>query len=78
VLPPIAMSTRIAFSKASRVRMRVGRRSSATISTIRFPVASARARRRESAAGIAALPGSVIPSASAIEAIVEAVPMTMQ
>ncbi len=78
VLPPIAMSTRIAFSNASRVRMRLGRRSSATISTIRFPVASASARRRESGAGIAALPGSVMPRDSAIEAIVDAVPMTMQ
>ena len=78
VLPPIAMSTRMAFSNASRVRIRLGRRSSATISTTRRPVASASARRRESGAGIAALPGSVIPSDSAIEAIVEAVPMTMQ
>ncbi len=34
--------------------------------------------RREPGAGIAAPPGSVIPSASAIEAIVEAVPITMQ
>ena len=34
--------------------------------------------RRESAAGMAALPGSAMPSASAIEAIVDAVPITMQ
>jgi hypothetical protein len=34
--------------------------------------------RRASAAGIAALPGSVMPSVSAIAAMVEAVPITMQ
>ena len=34
--------------------------------------------RPESGAGIAAAPGSVIPTASAIEAIVLAVPITMQ
>ena len=40
---------------------------------------SRRARsRRESAAGIAALPGSAMPSVSAIAAIVDAVPITMQ
>jgi hypothetical protein len=40
---------------------------------IRRPDISASARRRESAAGIAALPGRVMPSVSAIEAIVDAV-----
>ena len=49
-----------------------------TISTMRRPDISASARRRESAAGIAALPGSVMPSVSAIAAIVDAVPITMQ
>jgi len=34
--------------------------------------------RRESAAGIAALVGMPMPSASTIEAIVEAVPMVLQ
>ena len=38
----------------------------------------ASARRRESAAGIAAAPGSVVPSASAIEVIVLAVPIVLQ
>ena len=35
-------------------------------------------RRRESTAGIAALPDSAMPSASAMDAIVEAVPMVLQ
>ena len=35
--PPIAISTVIAFSKDSRVRMSEGFRSSHTISTIRVP-----------------------------------------
>ena len=47
------------------------------ISTIRRPAASARRRRRESGAGMAAMPGSVMPRASVIAAIVLAVPMTM-
>ena len=50
----------------------------ATISTIRRPAASARRSRRESGAGMAAMPGRVIPRASVIAAIVLAVPMTMQ
>ena len=76
--PPMAMSARIAFSKASRVRILSGVRSSCTISTARRPLASASWYRLESTAGMAAPPGSVMPSASAIEAIVEAVPMTVQ
>jgi len=77
VEPPTAMRTRMAFSNAARVRIREGRRSSRAISTIRRPAASARRRRRESGAGMAAMPGSVIPRASVIAAIVLAVPMTM-
>ena len=60
------------------MRIFEGLRSSRTISMMRRPDISASAIRRESAAGIAALPGSVMPSASAIEAIVDAVPITMQ
>ena len=74
----MAMSVRIAFSNASRVRMRDGVRSSRTISTMRRPLFSANWYRLESTAGIAAPPESIIPSDSAIEAIVEAVPMTVQ
>ena len=75
--PPRAMSTRTAFSKASRVRMRLGRRSSPTMATIRRPAASARRSRRESGAGMAAMPGRVRPRASVRAAIVLAVPITM-
>src|ERR1041384_1234026 len=79
VEPPMAMSVRIALSKAAGVRMSLGLGAPAlAISTARRPAISAIARRRESGAGMAALPGNVMPSASAIEAIVEAVPITMQ
>ena len=64
VEPPSAIKTRMAFSKAGRPRIRDGRRSSRAISTIRRPAASASRRRRESGAGIAAIPGSVMPRAS--------------
>ena len=78
VEPPIAMSVRMAFSNASRVRIRDGVRSSRTISTIRLPLASASWYRRESTAGMAAPPGIIMPRASAIDAMVEAVPITVQ
>ena len=78
VEPPTAMSTVIAFSSAWRVRILEGRRSSRTISTMRRPLSSAKAMRRESGAGMAADPGSDMPSASATMAIVDAVPMTVQ
>ena len=79
VEPPSAMSARIALSKAAAVRISegLGPRASA-ISTARRPDISASARRRESAAGIAALPGRARPSVSAIAAMVDAVPITMQ
>ena len=78
VEPPIAMSARIALSKAWAVRIFEGLSPSRAMSMMRRPLISASAMRRESEAGMAALPGSVMPSASAIEAMVEAVPMTMQ
>ena len=78
VEPPTAISTRTAFSNAARVRIFDGRRSSWTISTMRRPAASASRSRPASGAGTAAMPGSVMPSASAIAAIVLAVPMTAQ
>ena len=74
----MAPLVRMAFSKASLVRMSEGFRSSLTICTMRRPVSCAITRRRESTAGIAALPESAMPSASAIEAMVEAVPMVLQ
>ncbi len=48
------------------------------ISTARLPVASAMRMRSEETAGAVAAPGSVKPSVSAIDAMVEAVPITMQ
>src|SRR5207244_1971005 len=45
---------------------------------MRRPAASASRSRQASGAGTAAMPGSVMPSASAIAAIVLAVPITMQ
>ena len=69
---------RIAFSNAARVMMSDGFRSSLTIWTIRRPVICAMVRRRESTAGIAALPESAIPSASAMLAMVLAVPLVLQ
>ena len=76
--PPIAPLTMIAFSKDWRVRIFDIRRSSRTISTMRRPAIRASTLRRESTAGIAALVGRPIPSASTIDAIVDAVPMVMQ
>ena len=79
VLPPIAMSARIALSNAAAVRISDGLGPPArAISTARRPDSSASASRRESGAGMAAFPGKVMPSASTIEAIVDAVPITMQ
>ena len=58
--------------------MLLGRKPSCASSTARRPLRSASTDLRTSTAGVAAPPGSVIPSASLIEAIVEAVPMSMQ
>ena len=77
VEPPIAALVRIAFSKAGFVMMSEGFRSSFTMSTIRRPVRCAITRRRLSTAGIAALPDSAMPSASAIDAMVLAVPIVL-
>ncbi len=74
----MAPTTLMAFSKAWRVRMSDGFRSSATISTMRRPDICARVERRASAAGMAALDGRVMPKASTREAIEDAVPMVLQ
>jgi hypothetical protein len=76
--PPRAAFRRTAFSKAVRVRIVLGVRSSETISTIRRPARWASRLRRESAAGQAALSGSCMPKISARQARVEAVPIVMQ
>ena len=78
VEPPIAALTRIAFSKALRVSTFERFIFSRTISTARRPASRASTLRRASTAGMAALPGMPTPSASTIEAIVEAVPIVMQ
>ena len=78
VEPPTAALAKIAFSKLSRVTTLEKRRSSSTISTIRFPVKCAKAMRRASTAGNAALVGRLMPIASTIEAMVLAVPIVMQ
>src|SRR5882672_6798339 len=78
VEPPIAEQTTMAFSKAARVMMSDGFRSSRTISTIRLPVRYAIWPRSLCTAGMAAQPGSIMPSASASEFMVVAVPMVLQ
>src|SRR5919199_1624467 len=78
VEPPSAIIVRIAFSKAPRVMTSPGRIPSRPVSTIGRPTASAMRSRRASGAGIAAEPGRAIPSASAMAAIVDAVPITVQ
>ena len=78
VEPPIASSTRSAFSTDFSVMICDGRIGFATSSTARRPLASAARSRSACTAGIAALPGSAMPIASAIEAMVEAVPITAQ
>ncbi len=74
----MAEQTTIAFSNAARVSTWEGRRSSRTISTLRLPVRYAISCRSRCGAGIAAQPGRLIPSASASEFIVEAVPIVLQ
>ena len=78
VEPPMAALTRIAFSNASRVMIDDGRTSSRTMSTMRRPARWAVSYRRESTAGQVAEYGSCMPSASAMDAIVDAVPIVMQ
>src|SRR5262245_11552771 len=75
---PIAEATAIAFSNAALVMIALGVRSSWTISTIRRPVAYAICARSRYGAGIAAHPGSDIPTASARTFIDKAVPMVLQ
>ena len=60
------------------MRTVLGRRSLATISMTVRPAWWARSSRRLSGAGMPATPGRVMPSASATQAIVEAVPIVLQ
>ena len=78
VEPPIAISSIIAFSTASCVSTRRAVSPAFTISTTRRPLWRAARRRRAMTAGIVAVPGSIRPSASAIQPIVLAVPSIAQ
>ena len=75
---PIAMATAMALPKAARVWIRLGVRSSHTMSTMRRPLSDAKRIWPASAAGIEEPPGSTMPTASAMAVMVEAVPMVMQ
>src|SRR3989442_10393305 len=74
----MAARARIAFANASLTRILERETLSFTSSTMRRPAMRARRYLRASTAGIAALPGMPTPSASIIDAIVDAVPIVMQ
>ena len=78
VEPPIASNTRSAFSIAFGVRIWAGVSRERASATAVSPVASAARRRSACTAGMAAVPGSAMPSVSARHAIVLAVPITAQ
>ena len=71
--PPRTVTSTIAFSNASRVRIARGRRSSSSSRRSAAPTLRHSSRFRALAAGVELLYGSVIPSASAAAAIVFAV-----
>ena len=75
--PPTAASTVIARSNPAGVSSEDGRVPAATIETIRRPADSARSSAAASPDSNTAAPGSVIPSASAMIAMVEAVPIVL-
>ena len=79
VEPPIASSTRSAFSTAAGVTIwrGVGPPSRAS-ATARMPLASPARNRSACTAGMVAVPGSIMPSVSARHAMVLAVPITGQ
>ena len=79
VEPPMASSTRIAFSTDFAVTISDGRGPPVLIISIaQTPVASAARMRSACTAGMAAVSGRLMPSASATQAMVLAVPMTAQ
>ena len=78
VEPPIASSTRNAFSTDFSVMIRLGRRSLPTSPAASAPVASAQRSRSAWTAGMVAESGSAMPIASAMQAMLLAVPMTAQ
>ena len=76
--PPMESSTLNAFSKALPLRILSGVSFRLNRSTAAAPVRSATRTRSAVTAGGDALPGSAMPSASATQAIVLAVPITEQ
>src|SRR3954453_203497 len=79
VEPDVACSTTEAFFSADLVSNSLGLGPPVSaISAARLPVASANRQRSEDTAGAVAEPGSIKPRVSAMQAIVEAVPITMQ
>src|SRR4030081_3260726 len=77
--PPIACSTTCAFLKEDFVKSSLGLGPFAfAIAAATLPLASADRKRSACGAGIVALIGSDNPSASVMQAIVLAVPITMQ
>ena len=78
VEPPMASSTRIAFSNALAVSTLSMVSRLLAICTATVPVSSATRMRAAVTAGGAAPPGTVMPSASAMQAMVLAVPITEQ
>ena len=78
VEPPSASSTRSAFSTDFLLTMRSGVSAEPMSFTAAAPVASAARSRSACTAGMAAVPGRIMPSASAMQAMVEAVPITAQ
>src|SRR5580765_6459327 len=79
VEPEVACSTTEAFFSADLVSISLGRGPPVlAISAARLPVASAKRQRSDDTAGAVAEPGKVKPKVSAITAMVEAVPITIQ
>src|SRR6478736_5826033 len=79
VEPEVACSTTEAFFNADLVSNSLGFGPPVfAISAARLPVASANRQRSDDTAGAVAEPGSMKPKVSAMQAIVEAVPITMQ
>src|SRR5580704_9933001 len=77
--PPIACSTTCAFRNEALVSNSLGFGPFATaIAAATLPLASAERKRSACGAGIVALIGSDRPSVSVMQAMVEAVPITMQ
>ncbi|KAG1386452.1 hypothetical protein G6F58_013835 [Rhizopus delemar] len=72
------MATLMAFLNDARLRMRLGVRSSHTMSTTRRPHSADMRMWLTSAAGIDEAPGRVMPMASAMAVMVLAVPIVMQ